>query len=170
MANKVPITRISKFFGEQDFNLNISMGEEWLYGDMNFTLVLYRVDKSKTNQDDVYGEALTDSVSYLAPIEIKAFVKIESPSQATFGNSKLSQTEPGNLIMSVYLHYLEEEGITISYGDYIGYPETETKTKYFTVSNDGKIFADNAHTIVGYKGFYRTITCVPTDLDEFDGR
>jgi len=36
------------------------MGEEWLYGDMNFTLVLYRVDKSKTNQDDVYGESLTD--------------------------------------------------------------------------------------------------------------
>ena len=87
MANKVPITRISKFFGEQDFNLNISMGEEWLYGDMNFTLVLYRVDKSKTNQDDVYGEALTDSISYLAPVEIKAFVKIEAPSQATFGAS-----------------------------------------------------------------------------------
>jgi len=70
MQNKVPITRLSKFFGEQDFNLNISMGEEWLMGDMNFTLVLYRVDKSKTNQDDVYGEALTDSISYLAPVEI----------------------------------------------------------------------------------------------------
>ena len=51
MANKVPITRISKFFGEQDFNLNISMGEEWLYGDMNFTLVLYRIDRQKTKTD-----------------------------------------------------------------------------------------------------------------------
>ena len=80
------------------------MGEEWLYGDMNFTLVLYRVDKNKTNQDDVYGESLTDSISYLAPVEIKAFVKIEAPSQAAFGASKLIQTEPGNLIMSDYLH------------------------------------------------------------------
>ena len=38
------------------------------------------------------------------------------------------------------------------------------------IANDGRVNADNAHTIVGYKGFYRTITCVPTDLDEFDGR
>jgi len=57
----------------------------------------------------------------------------------------------------------------VSYGDYIAYPETETKIKYFTVANDGKMFSDNAHTIGGYKGFYRTIICVPTDLDEFNG-
>ena len=49
------------------------------------------------------------------------------------------------------------------------YPENETTIKYFTVANDGKIFSDNAHTIGGYKGFYRTIICVPTDLDEFNG-
>ena len=50
MSNKsVPITRLSKFFGAEDYNLDINMGREWLEGDMNFTLVLYRVDKSKTN-------------------------------------------------------------------------------------------------------------------------
>jgi len=42
--NKVPITRMSKFFSEEDFSLDLGIGEEWLYGDMNFTLVLYRVD------------------------------------------------------------------------------------------------------------------------------
>ena len=47
--------------------------------------------------------------------------------------------------------------------------KNETTIKYFTVANDGKIFSDNAHTIGGYKGFYRTIICVPTDLDEFNG-
>jgi hypothetical protein len=30
--NKVPITRLSKFFSEQDFDLDISMGDEWLGG------------------------------------------------------------------------------------------------------------------------------------------
>ena len=39
---KVPITRLNKFFGGEDFNLDIAMGREWLEGDMNFTLVLYR--------------------------------------------------------------------------------------------------------------------------------
>jgi hypothetical protein len=51
--NKVPITRIGKFFGAEDYDLDISMGEEWLYGDMNFTLVLYRVDRMKTKTVDV---------------------------------------------------------------------------------------------------------------------
>jgi hypothetical protein len=27
--NRVPITRLNKFFSEEDFNLDISMGEEW---------------------------------------------------------------------------------------------------------------------------------------------
>jgi len=29
------------------------MGKEWLEGDMNFTLILYKVDKKKTNVDEV---------------------------------------------------------------------------------------------------------------------
>jgi hypothetical protein len=169
MANRVPITRISKFFGEKDFDLNISMGEEWLLGDMNFTLVLYRVDRFKTNQDNVYGEALTNSISYLPPVEIKAYVKIEGPTQATFGESKLSQSEPGNLIMSVYLKYLEQEGIDINYGDYIGYPETESRMRYYSVADDGRVISDNKHTYGGYKPFYRTIVCTPVSEDEFNG-
>ena len=169
MSKKVPITRISKFFGEKDFQLNISMGEEWLYGDMNFTLVLYRVDKSKTNQDDVYGEALTDSISFLPPVEIKAYVKIESPTQQNYGNSNMSQIEPGNLTMSVYLHYLEEEGIEINYGDYIGYPETESRMRYYSVADDGRIVSDNKHTYGGYKPFYKTYVCTPVNEDEFRG-
>ena len=50
MAEKlVPITRLGKFFGGEDFNLDISMGREWLGGDMNFTIVLYKVDRTKNS-------------------------------------------------------------------------------------------------------------------------
>lgn len=169
MSNKVPITRISKFFGEKDFQLNIALGEEWLLGDMNFTVVLYRVDKSKTNQDSVYGEALTDSINFLPPVEVKGYVQIEAPSQATFGDSRLTQTEPGNMKLSVYLHTLEELGIQINYGDYIGYPETESKMRYYTVADDGRIISDNKHTYGGYKPYYRTFVCTPVSEDEFKG-
>ena len=52
MSNrKVPITRLEKFFGAEDFELDIAMGREWLDGDMNFRLVLYRVDQQKTKTD-----------------------------------------------------------------------------------------------------------------------
>ena len=63
MTNKLPITRIGKFFDANDYHLDLSIGEEWLYGDMNFTIVLYRVDRMKTKTDDVYGEALKDEIN-----------------------------------------------------------------------------------------------------------
>ena len=58
--NKVPITRLGKFFGAEDYSLDLGMGREWLEGDMNFTLVLYRVDRYKTKTEDVYGETVSD--------------------------------------------------------------------------------------------------------------
>lgn len=169
MSNKVPITRISRFFGEKDFQLNISLGEEWLFGDMNFSVVLYRIDRSRTNQDDVYGEALKDSISFLPPVEVKGFLQILAPENPTFGNSRLTQTEPGNMKFSVYLHHLEELNVQVQYGDYIGYAETESRMRYYSVADDGRIVSDNKHTYGGYKPFYKTFICTPVSEDEFRG-
>jgi len=167
--NKVPITRLNKFFSEQDFDLDISMGEEWLVGDMNFTLVLYRVDRQRTNNDDVYGEALEDTIQYLPPVEFRGYVQIEAPTNADYGSSKLSQTEPGNIKIGVYQNELDNLGVEIAYGDYIGYYETESKVRYYSVVNDGRVVSDNKHTYGGYKPFYRSIIGAPVNNNEFNG-
>jgi hypothetical protein len=167
--NKVPITRIGKFFGSEDYNLEISFGEEWLYSDINFTLVLYRIDRAKTKTDDVYGEAVMDGIKFLPPVEFKAFVQIMAPENKNIGNSKIEQTEPGNIRISVYQKHLEELGIDIDYGDYIGYYETETRVRYYTVNNDGRVVSDNKHTYGGYRPFYRTIMASAVIDNEFRG-
>ena len=59
MSKKVPITRLSKFFSTEDFDLNIQLGEEYLHGDLNMKLVLYRVDHDSTDTDAVYAEAVS---------------------------------------------------------------------------------------------------------------
>jgi len=167
--NRVPITRLNKFFSDQDFNLELSMGEEWLLGDMNFTLVLYRVDRQKTNSDDVYGEALSDAIQFLPPVEFKGYVKVEAPSNVDMGSSKIYQTEPGNLQVSVYQKSLNELDIEINLGDYIGYYETETRVRYYSVVDDGRVVSDNKHTYGGYKPYYRTIIAAPANENEFRG-
>jgi hypothetical protein len=170
MSNRiVPITRLGKFFGAEDFNLEISMGKEWVHGDMNFTLVLYRVDRQKTNTDDVYGETTKDSIKFHPPIEFKAFVQVSAPENKFLGNSKLDQMEPGNIRISVYQSHLDELGIEVDFGDYIGYYETEKRVRYYSVANDGRVVSDNKHTYGGYKAFYRTIVAVPVNENEFRG-
>jgi len=166
---KVPITRLGKFFGAEDFDIDISMGEEWLNGDMNFTLVLYKVDKEKNKVDDVYGETVSDTIKFLPPIEFKAFVQVMAPENKNIGTSKIEQLEPGNIRISVYQKQLDELGIDINYGDYIGYYETEDKVRYYVVNNDGRVVSDNKHTYGGYKPFYRTIIASAVGPNEFKG-
>jgi hypothetical protein len=169
MEKKVPITRLGKFFGGEDFDLDIDMGQEWLGGDMNFTLVLYKVDKQKTKVDDVYGEALQDGIQFQAPVQFKAYVKIVQPENKFLGTSKIAQSEPGNMTFSVYQKELDNLSITIDFGDYIAYYETESRVRYYSVANDGRIVSDLKHTYGGYKPFYKTYVAVPVNMNEFRG-
>jgi|TARA_R110000803_G_scaffold56969_1_gene114737 hypothetical protein len=170
MSNrKIPITRLEKFFGSEDFDLEQSMGREWLEGDMNFTLVLYRIDRQKTKTDNVYGETEEDGIKYLPPVEFRGYVTIESPDNIDYANSKLSQMEPGNLKVGVYQETLDELEVDVEYGDYIGYYETENRVRYYSVVNDGRVVSDNKHTYGGFKPFYRSIIASPVNDGEFRG-
>jgi hypothetical protein len=170
MSNsKVPITRIGKFFGAEDFDLEISFGQEWLHGDMNFTIVLYRIDKYRSDTDDIYGETSMDGIKYLPPVEFKGYVQILAPENKYLGNSKIDQMEPGNLKVGVYQKDLDDLEIDINYGDYLGYYETEDRVRYYVVNNDGRVTSDNKHTIGGYKSFYRSIIASPVTSNEFRG-
>jgi hypothetical protein len=167
--SKVPITRIGKFFGSTDYETDISIGEEWLYGDMNFTLVLYRVDRLKTKTDNIYGETISDGIKFLPPVEFKGYVQIMAPENKNLGNTKLNQFEPGNMKLSVYQKHLDELGIDISFGDYIGYYETEDRVRYYTVNNDGRVVSDNKHNYAGTRPYYRTIMASAVVDNEFRG-
>jgi hypothetical protein len=167
MNNRVPITRLGKFFGDNDFNLEVEMGQEWLVGDLNFTCILYKVDKTKTKTDDVYGETVEDGIKFLPPIEFNAYIQIATPENKNVGSTKTVQLEPGNITISVYLKTLDELDIDIDLGDYIGYYDTENFVRYYTVVNDGRVLSDFKHTYKGYRPFYKTIVAAPVGPNEF---
>lgn len=169
MDNKLPITRLSKFFSEEDFDLNITMGQEYLHGDINMKLVLYRVDRSNTDIDSVYAEVGRDEIKFFPPIEFNGLVKIDEPKNTSYKTGLVRYNEPGNLTISVYIKHLEELGIDIRYGDFIGYPDAENKVRFYNVTNDGKVVSDNKHKMFGYKPHYRTIQCSYVQETTFRG-
>ena len=170
MANKkIPITRISRFFSSEDFQLEQNVGMEWLHGDMHFTLVLFRVDSKLSDVDDVYGESGPEEIRYKTPVEFNAYVKIDEPKLDSYAGGLVKDLEPGNMTLGVYIKHLDELDIDINYGDYVGYAEKEDKMRYYTVTNDGRVTSDNKHTIGGYKAFYRTISCAYVSPNEFKG-
>ena len=169
MQKLVPITRLGKFFGGEDFDLDIDMGQEWLEGDMNFTVVLYRIDRYKTKKDDVYGEVVEDGIQFMAPVELKGLVQVMAQTNKFYGNSKVELQEPGNMKFSIYQKQLDDLGVEIFMGDYFGYYETEDRVRYYSVSDDGYVRSDNKHTYGGYKPFYRTIVATYVSENEFRG-
>lgn len=172
MDNKrvTPITRINKWFSEEDFKLEIEMGREAIEGDGNFTVILYRVDRENTEYDDVYGEASKDGIRYFPPVELKVVpIMAEAENKAYNSNGSMRYLQDGQFTFGIYDAQLTDLDTQISYGDYIGYPVTETEIRYFSVANDGIKNYDNKHTIMGYKGAFRTIICAPVDNNEFRG-
>lgn len=166
----VPITRINKFFSEEDFNLEISMGREAIEGDGNFTVILYRINRELTESDNIYGEASKNGIRYFPPTELKVIPIMSTPENKVYNTTgSLRYMQDGQLTFGIYQAQLMDLDVTISYGDYIGYPITETEISYFSVVNDGVKFSDNKHTIMGYKGAFKTIICAPVDSGEFNG-
>lgn len=52
---RLPINRMGKFYDYLDFGLENSMAREFIEGDLNFTVILFRIDRIKSQTDDTYG-------------------------------------------------------------------------------------------------------------------
>jgi len=167
--NKIPIKRINKWFSHEDFQLEIEMGREAIEGDGNFNIILYRVDRATTQSDDIYNEASAEEINFFPPVELFVIPIIDKPDNKTYNESSLRYLEDGNFKFGIYVEQLKELEIDISMGDYIGYPIDETEMIYFSVTNAGEKFYDNTHTIMGYKGAFRTVECTIANEDEFNG-
>jgi hypothetical protein len=168
---KFPISRMNKFYDETDFSLENEMAREYIEGDLNIVVVLFQVDKieSEKTGDDVYGEVDGDKIKFKAPKELNVRITLEpSVPNTSYAGGHVQYSDYGNLSFTVFMDHLKELDVDISYGDYIGYPDREDNIKYFTVSDDGRVNSDNTHTRLGYKSYYRSITCVTADLDEFN--
>jgi len=164
---KFPVNRMGKFFDEIDFGIENEMAREYVEGDLNIVVVLFQVDRKETQTDDVYGEAKTNEIRFKAPKELRVKLALDEAENKTYSEGVNRYLDYGQLKFQIFQEQLEELSAEISYGDYIGYSDREDNIKYFTVTNDGKIYSDNAHTRIGYKGYYRTITCITADSNEF---
>jgi hypothetical protein len=168
---RIPINRINKFFSNEDFDLEISMGREAIEGDGNFVVILYRVDRNNTSYDDIYHESNKDSIRFLPPVELRVIPLLDKAENGAYnkGSGALRFVDDGQLSFGIYNSQLAELDVELSYGDYIGYVVSETNMRYYTVTDDGIKNFDNKHTIMGYKSAFRSVVCSPTDENEFRG-
>lgn len=167
---RIPNTRLNRFYDEEDFQLELDMATELIEGDMNFTVVLFRVDRVNTQMDDVYGESNVNDIRFLAPVELKVILNLENGENKSYSpNGNLRYQDYGNLEFTVLQKQLDEKNTEISYGDIVGYSDKQNNLKYFTVFDDDTINTDNPSTQFGYSGYFRRIKCTNVDPNVFKG-
>jgi len=167
---RVPNSRLNKFYDEDDFRLELDMATELIEGDMNFNVVLFRIDRVNTQVDDVYQEGNASDIRFKSPVELKVILNLStSENKSYLPDGNMRYQDYGNLEFTVLKKQLEEKNIDISYGDMVGYSDYEDNFKYFTVIDDGKITSDNPSSHFGYKGYFRRIKCTNVDSNVFNG-
>jgi hypothetical protein len=165
--NISPFNHNNKFFSEEEYRYYVDSSREHM-ASLNTKIIFYKVNKEKSQIDDLYGEAYKEEIQLNSPIEIPAIVKLEVSENKAYASDKsmLRYEEYGNLTASLLISDLELYNANITYGDYIGYRVSEILVLFFEVSNDQQKFYQNKNTFLGYKSFWKTITCTPINKGE----
>ena len=161
IRRKNPINRNNLFFSDEQFDVMVGIGMEYVNKVLNQTVVLYEVDLDKTNINDIYSESDFDKIVFKTPVELNVMYNLTSPELKSYDKSALKgyYVKIGQLDFTVYEKELEEQGCDIKRGDYIGLQVTPEHMEFFTVTDDGRVNFDNKHTYYGTKPFYRSIKC-----------
>lgn len=171
-GRKSKIKTNSLFYSDEDYNFETELGLDYISQDINQSILIFQVDRLKTQTFDLYGESIDEkSISYKEPVEINVILNLESAVNKSYDKTQnlARYLQVGNLKFHVYEKTLIDNKIDISYGDYIGIQVTPDQMEYFVVSNDGRINFDNKHKMYGRKSFYRSIEAVSVDRNEFSG-
>lgn len=168
--NTTPISRNNLFYSEEDFQFETDILEGYIEEDLNQTVVVYEVDRKRTNVNDIYKEAKKDTIRFKAPKEIPCLFEIEDAqinafdAQSNTGTYQIS----GNLTLYVMPKTLEIYKCDIKRGDYVAIQIDTNRMSYFTVTDDGKVNNSNKNVIGAYKVGWRKI--LATFCSEFGGK
>lgn len=165
-----PINRNNIFYSEREFQYETDSIMEYIEGDLNQTVVVYPVDREKTQIDAISKNAI-NGIRFKDPVEIPCQYEIEESELKTYDKKTSTGVYAlsGNLTVYVMPKILEKYSCDISRGDYIGVYVDEGRMIYYVVTDDGKVNTANKNYVGAYKLAWRTVKCSVTSNYEFNG-
>lgn len=169
-GNITPINRNNMFYSAEDFEFETDLIEGYFEEDLNQTVIVYEVDRKRTNVNDIYKEAKKDTIRFLPPKEIPCMFEIQDAQLNTFDSKSSTGTYQvsGNLTLYILTKTFDKYKCDIKRGDYVAIQIDEHRMAYFTVTDDGKVNTANKMIVGGYKSAFRVISGAPAQ--EFNGK
>ena len=156
------------FFGDSDFRLHIDLGREYIEGFLGMRVILYRIDRTSRPTDSFYGDTPSSEKIWLPEVELRGTFNLEKGKTERLVNSKVTKEFFGTGIFSCHQEQLDELGVEINRGDFLGYYTSNSTIDYFEVTNPNYVNKDNKNTIFS-RPFSRVIECIHVQYDIFKG-
>lgn len=166
-----PITRNNKFYSEEDYQYELSLIEEYLEEDLNQVVIVYEVDRLKTNTNSIYKES-QQAIRFKPPREIPCMFEIKDSQLKSYdsNNNTGVYSVSGGLTVYIPVFMFEKYNCDIKRGDYLGVQIDTNRMSYFSVNDDGKMNNSNKNYVGAYKTTWRIIEASPIPEEEFNGQ
>lgn len=165
------VNRNNMFYSENDYQYETDLMLNYLEEDLNQSVVIYEVDRRRTNLNSTYMET-KGKVFYKPPKEIPCLYEISDSELKSYDQNTMNgvYSVSGKLTVYVLDKALEKYKCTVSRGDYIGVLVEPKRMVFFSVVDDGKVNTSNKFVLGGYRTAWREIKAAPCTLEEFSGK
>lgn len=159
--------RYGLFMNENSFDLDVMYGEHYLETDVNYIVLLHKVNIIETKSHDLYGQARTSDKKYFPAVKISAMVDVEDNLFENYGDAEsgLPRDDTGMLRVSVYINELERKQIDFDRGDIIEWNQSGTRSRYYDVVSSQNVYDSTSKTIAGFKPYWKQIKATPVKED-----
>lgn len=173
MPFKTPINRNNLFYSEADFQFETDIMQGYLEEDTNQTVIVYQVDRKRTNVSSVYKETSAENnIRFMPPVELPCLYEISDSVLKAFDSNTNNgvYSQSGNLTCYIPLKSFEKYDCDIKKGDYLGIQVDVDRVVYFSVTDDGKVNTANNQVVGAYKVGWRVVKAAIVGKNEFSGK
>lgn len=159
--------RYGLFMNENSFDLDIMYGEHYLESDVNYFILIHKVNIVESKKHKLYGQAKAKDKSFFPPVKINAMIDVAANENTFYGNNEggITRDDTGMIRVSVYLNELKRKQIEVDRGDIIEWNQSGERARYYEVQSAQNVVDSTSQTIAGFKPYWKQIMAVPVKED-----
>lgn len=159
--------RYGLFMNENSFDLDVMYGEHYLETDVNYFILVHKINIIETKSHSLYGQAKSKDKLFLPPVKINVMIDVDDNQNMNYGNNEggIARDDTGTIRVSVYVNELKRKQIEIDRGDIIEWNQSGERARYYEVESAQNVFDVTSQTIAGFKPYWKQILANPVKED-----
>jgi hypothetical protein len=159
--------RYGLFMNENSFDLDVAYGEHYLEADVNYFILLHKVNIVESKSHDLYGQAKSKDKSFFPAVKLNAMIDVDDNKNEYYsgGEGGITRDDTGEIRVSVYLNELERKQIEVDRGDIVEWNQSGTRARFYEVQSAQNVVDSTSQTIAGFKPYWKQIMATPVKED-----